>query len=272
MARNLRQVANPLPGRGRPTASPDRTSQGSRAPVTVNFETFAGCQTRSRMVPVPRPPPQHIVTSARLLPVRSSSCTALVSRIVPVPPSGMAERDGAAVRVDLRHVGTGGALPAEHDRRERLVDLDQVDVVDREPVAFEQVLGGGDRAGEHEHRVAAHEARVDDAGPRLQPERVGLLRGHEQQRAGAVADLRRGAGGVERGIAVEHRLEVGERLERGVAQAFVAGRRCGCRPARRRRRASAPRSARPACRSGPRPTPPRRGPATACRTRRARRG
>ena len=166
----------------------------------------------------------------------------------------MTERDGAAVRVHAGHVGAGRVLPAEHDRGEGLVDLDEVDLVDGELVALEQVLGGRDRSGEHEHRVAALDAGVDD--PRLgsRPSASARSAVMRQERAGAVADLRRGAGGVERGVAVEHRLEVGERLERGVAEAFVTRDRAGAVRSRRSRRASARRSARSGCRSGLRPT------------------
>src|SRR5207248_2004394 len=39
------------------------------------------------------------------------------------------EGDGAAVHVDLAEVEPGFLLPREHDRGERLVDLDEVDVV-----------------------------------------------------------------------------------------------------------------------------------------------
>ena len=42
----------------------------------------------------------------------------------------VAEGDGAAVDVDLVHVGVVLLLPGQHDRGEGLVDLDQVDVVD----------------------------------------------------------------------------------------------------------------------------------------------
>jgi histidinol-phosphatase (PHP family) len=46
---------------------------------------------------------------------------------------GVAEGDGAAAGVDAGEVGAGLALPGEHDRGERLVDLDQIDLVEREP-------------------------------------------------------------------------------------------------------------------------------------------
>ena len=57
----------------------------------------------------------------------------------------MAEGDGAAVHVDLAHVGLELLLPGQHDRGERLVDLEQVDVVDGETASLEHLLGRGDR-------------------------------------------------------------------------------------------------------------------------------
>ena len=107
-----------------------------------------------------------------------------------MPPSGwpraMAPPFGLTV-LDVRLQLLG---PGEHDRRERLVDLEDVDVVDRQPGALEQALGGVDRAGEHQHGVDADEAGVDDARLGRQPERVGLLLGHQQHRGRAVGDLR----------------------------------------------------------------------------------
>ena len=172
-------------------------------------------------VPVPSPPPQHMVTSAMCWSARCSSCTALVVRMAPVPPSGWPRRDGAAVGVDALEVDVELALPGQHDRGEGLVDLDDVDVGHGHAVAVEQALGGVDRAGEHEHRVDADEAGVDDAGQRREAEGVGLLAGHHQHGAGAVGDLRRVAGGVHAVFAGDG-LEVGQRLEGGVAQALVA--------------------------------------------------
>ena len=53
----------------------------------------------------------------------------------------------------------------------------------------------------------------------VRPSDVGQVGVHEQQRRCAVGDLRRGAGRV--GAAVEHRLELGELLQRGLADALV---------------------------------------------------
>ncbi len=45
-------------------------------------------QTRSKAMAMPWPPPMHMVQSARLPPVRSSSYSALTIRIAPVAPTG----------------------------------------------------------------------------------------------------------------------------------------------------------------------------------------
>ena len=132
--------------------------------------------------------------------------------------------------------------------------------------AVEQPPGRVDRTGEHQHRVDADEALVDDAGTRPQPELAARGRGRQQHRGRAVGDLRRRAGGVHAVLAGD-RLQLRERLERRLAQAFVARdvmRRAGRlaflvdvgRVDRQRPRA----------RSGPRPTPAARAPATRGRT------
>ncbi len=90
------------------------------------------------------------------------------------------------------------------------------------PVRSSRWRGGVDRAGEHEHRVDADEAGVDDAGLGGEPELGGLLGRHHQHGGRAVGDLRRRAGGVHAVLAGD-RLELGELLEAGLAQALVPG-------------------------------------------------
>ena len=80
----------------------------------------------------------------------------------------MTQGHRAAVYVDAIHVRLVYATPCRHHGRERLVDLEQVDVVDRHPVALKDLGGGRDRAFEHLHRVAAHGRLIDDPGPRPQ--------------------------------------------------------------------------------------------------------
>ena len=57
----------------------------------------------------------------------------------------MAERDGAAVDVDLVPVDAVHLLPGTDDRRERLVHLEDVDVADRHPGLGQHLAGRGDR-------------------------------------------------------------------------------------------------------------------------------
>ena len=87
--------------------------------------------TRWISVPVPSPPPQHIVTRPSSPSRRSSSATRVAISRAPVAPTGVAEGDRAAVDVHPVHVGLQFALPGQHHGGERLVDLEQVDVVDR---------------------------------------------------------------------------------------------------------------------------------------------
>ena len=58
----------------------------------------------------------------------------------------------------------------------------------------------------------------------LQSQRLGLVFVHPQHGGRAVGDLRRGARGVD--SALQHRLQRSEPLQRGVAQALVAGDEC----------------------------------------------
>jgi len=58
---------------------------------------------------------------------------------------GVAQRDRAAVDVDPRGIELELADASDGLRREGLVQLDQVDLVDRQPGALEDFLGRGDR-------------------------------------------------------------------------------------------------------------------------------
>mgnify|MGYP003347919488 CR=1 FL=1 len=57
------------------------------------------------------------------------------------------ERDGAAPCVDARLVDADEACDVQRDRGERLVDLEQVDIVDRPACLFQQLAHRRDRGG-----------------------------------------------------------------------------------------------------------------------------
>ena len=140
--------------------------RGDAVGIEFVADGFHACrpQTRSTMVAMPMPPPTHSVTRPRLqlapLAARRAACRA---SIAPVAPSGWPMRDRAAVDVDLlvRHAHL--LHEAHRHRGERLVDLEQVDVVDRQAGLGERLARRRHRAGEHDGRVGAGERGRDDA-------------------------------------------------------------------------------------------------------------
>src|SRR5215212_10146908 len=67
----------------------------------------------------------------------------------------VAHGDRAAVDVELLVGNVQVLLELQHHRRERLIQLEQVDVVDRQPGAVEHLAGGRRRAGQHDHGIRA---------------------------------------------------------------------------------------------------------------------
>ena len=145
----------------------------------------------------------------------------------------VAEGDRAAVHVDLRPVEAELAAVGQGLSGERLVDLDQVERLDRQLDPLEQPADAGDRGEEQPFRGDLGLAVADDPGERLQAEPLdGALAGDDRRR-GAVGDPGGIAGGdraLRRRAAVlavgqgEGRLEPGERLERRVAARAFVGR------------------------------------------------
>jgi hypothetical protein len=128
----------------------------------------------------------------------------------------MAERDGAAVHVDLVLVDAQDADRVQGDGRERLVDLPEVDVLGLQAGLLERLLRSA-RGGPGEVGVVGGRLGVgDDLGERLLAVgRSPLVRG-QHERARAVVDAR----GVARGVAALLARQAGElrqRLERAAA-------------------------------------------------------
>src|SRR3954462_2968489 len=136
-------------------------------------------------------------------------------------PDRVAEGDGAAVGVDLLRVDAQLAGGDDADRGEGLVELDQVEVlrVDALPRAGlldgprGLALQGGVRTGDDAVRADLSEQGAAEIGR--------LLRAHDDDRAGAVGDLRGRARG-DRAVLGEGRLELRQALDGGVrADALV---------------------------------------------------
>ena len=108
----------------------------------------------------------------------------------PARPDRVAERDRAAVDVDLVPVEAELATVGQRLRGERLVDLDQVERLDRQLDPVEQAADALDRGEEEPLRRDLGLGVADDPGERLQAEPLhGPLAG-DDRRGGAVGDAR----------------------------------------------------------------------------------
>src|SRR5204863_1954780 len=99
----------------------------------------------------------------------------------PAHPERMAERDRAAVDVDA--LGVEAEL-ADHDqalRCERLVELDEIEVLNLHPRAIEQLPNRRHGPDSHHPRIDACDGRADERAQRLDPQLLRALfaRDHE---------------------------------------------------------------------------------------------
>ena len=134
----------------------------------------------------------------------------------------VAQRNRAAVDIELFRISSGVLEPRERDAGEGLVDFVKVDIGHAEPGALQSAVGGKQRLFEHDHRIARGHREVVDARQRGQA--VGLQRrfGHHQHRRGTIADLARRSRG-DRAIGREQ-LDAGDAFQRRIeADAFVDG-------------------------------------------------
>ena len=136
----------------------------------------------------------------------------------------MAAGDRAAGGVEPRVVrrDADAVAPGEHLDGERLVQLEQADVVDREPGLREHALGRGHGPDAHQVWLDARVGEPDEAHRRLEPELGGDRLGGEQARRGAVGEPGRVSGGD-------------PAARRGTACAAPRGPRASCRAAGTRR-------------------------------------
>src|SRR3984893_4747111 len=97
----------------------------------------------------------------------------------------MSHRDGAAVDVHLGVVEIERLHVAQHHRRERFVELDQIDIVDGHAGLLEHLAGDVDRAGKHDRGLRADVGERLDARARLQARAPPRLLAADQHRGGA---------------------------------------------------------------------------------------
>src|SRR5919108_2914469 len=135
----------------------------------------------------------------------------------------MTERDGAPVHVHLLRVGAEHLRRVEDDRRERLIELDALDVLDLPTGLPEGQLPRLCRRAREIGEVVRDVCLRDDRGEDVEAALARVLLARNDEGAGAVVD----AGRVTRGrraVRVEDRLEPRQLLERRVpARPLVDG-------------------------------------------------
>ena len=126
----------------------------------------------STTVAMPWPPPMHKLATPWPPPRRRSSCTSVVSETTSRVAERVAERDRAAVDIEPVLVDRELGEAAEHLRGEGFVDLDQVDVIGRQPGAIERLRDGVGGPEAHHAGIAAGDRRRHDPRLRLRAHAV----------------------------------------------------------------------------------------------------
>jgi hypothetical protein len=125
--------------------------------------------------------------------------------------AGHAERvsDGDGTAVDIQLVDRDAELLGRPQclHRERLVDLEQVDVIDRHARVVQGLTGGLHRSESHDLRREPGDSGRDDAGERREAELPRLRVAHDDHGGGSIVE---GAAVAGRDCAVraEHRLQL----------------------------------------------------------------
>src|SRR5271169_6645412 len=126
----------------------------------------------------------------------------------------VAHGDGSAVDVQLLVGDVQVLLELQHHRCERLVELEQVDVVNGQAGAVQHLTSGRGGPGQHDDRIGATGGGGHDACPRSQALRLAGGLGTDQHQCGAVDD----AGAVAAGVHVIDLLDVVVLLQRHVIE------------------------------------------------------
>ncbi len=138
----------------------------------------------------------------------------------------MADGDGAAVLVDARVVVVDAEVveEAEHLDGERLVELEEPDVVDREAGLAERLLRARHGADAHDLGLDACEREGHQGHLRREAELLHGIAAREQGGRGAVVEARRVAG-RDAAVRAERGAEPGESLQRRLGAHGLVARR-----------------------------------------------
>src|SRR5580704_11885664 len=133
----------------------------------------------------------------------------------------MSQGDGPAVYVDFFNVEAGFFDDRQRLHAESFVQFNQADVVERQAGDSERFGNSHYRPDSHDFRRHAAGGEADETGHRLQAQLARLAVRHDDGGSRAVAGLGRIAR-RHRAAGVEHRLQLCERLDRGIgARPFV---------------------------------------------------
>ena len=133
----------------------------------------------------------------------------------------MADGDSAAIDVHFGGIPAQLLVDGTGLGGERLIGLDQVEILGLPARLLQRLAGGGNGTGAHNLGIHAGLGPAGDAGQRRQAARGGILGAHQHQRRGAVIEAR----GIARrhgAVLCKSRTQSRHRLERGaVADVFV---------------------------------------------------
>ena len=138
-------------------------------------------------------------------------------------PERVAQGYGAAVHIGALAVEAELPLDGQVLRGERLVDLDQIQVVERQARGGKRPAGGGHRPDPHHARVHSCDAPREQPADRPEPALAGVLLAGHDQCGGAVTDPRCVAGGDDT-VLFEIRRQLGQRLDGGARTHVLVGR------------------------------------------------
>ena len=162
------------------------------------------------------PPPTHIVTIPYRALRRCSSLMIVAVSFAPVQPSGWPSAIAPPLTLTFVRIEVERLHAGERLRGKRLVQLDQIDLIERQAGLFQHLADRRHRPDAEQFRRHAGGRIADKAGERREAAFLGQFRGCDDRRRGAVARLRRVARG-DGAADVERRLQLRQRFERGVS-------------------------------------------------------
>src|SRR5262249_55221425 len=136
------------------------------------------------IVAVPMPAPMHSVTSAVERSRRSNSSMTVPRIMAPVAPRGSPVGIPPAVDVDLGRIEIESLAIAQHHGCKRLVDFDEIDVVERHLRLRQNLLRHVNGPGQHDCGLRADIGERPDAYTRFQPSLFARLLAADQHRSG----------------------------------------------------------------------------------------